>query len=484
MSFDSCNREARFRMKNEKRKTKDANWCVGVMACIISVLVCAVSNGGDLRAGAAVVVINPEPGTPLAGYYNPRAAEGVHDDLHAKALVLEKDGVRVALVACDLLTLPRSVVEESRRMIETGTGIAGGNVMISATHSHTGPIVPMGSTRDPSEGGAMAKVNQYAQTLPQLIARCVGEANGKLTAVKLYAGHGREEHLSFNRRYFMKDGTVGWNPGKLNPQIERPAGPIDPDVPVLYAESLDGKPVATYVNFAMHLDTVGGLQLSADYPATIAELLGRVRGPEMVTVFTTGTCGDINHVDVSTKDPQHGPAEAARIGTILAGEVIKTYARMDALAPEALRVKSAMVTLALPDVSGADLEQARKTAVKFGKDAPKFLERVNAYKVLDVAARQGKPLEVEVQVIALGDELAWVSMPGEIFVELGLAVKKESPFRNTVIAELANGSVGYIPTRRAYAEGNYEPVSARCAAGSGEALVETALKLLRELHGK
>ena len=59
--------------------------------------------------------------------------------------------------------------------------------------------------------------------------------------------------------------------------------------------------------------------------------------------------------------------------------------------------------------------------MKFGKDAPAFLERVQAFKVLDVAAREGKPLEAEVQVIALGDDLAWVGLPGEIFVELGLA---------------------------------------------------------------
>jgi hypothetical protein len=453
-----------------------------VAAIIAIVMAVPAWAAGELRAGAAAVIINPQPGTPLAGYYNPRAADGVHDDLHAKALVLEKDGVRAALVACDLLTLPRSVVEESRRLIESDTGIPGGNVMVSATHSHTGPIVPMGSSRDPSEGGAMVKASQYAQSLPQLIARCVGEASARLTPVRLYAGHGREEHVSFNRRYFMKDGTVGWNPGKLNPRIDRSAGPIDPDVPVLYFESLEGKPVATYVNFAMHLDTVGGTQLSADYPATIAHLLGCVRGPDMVTIFTTGTCGDINHVDVSTKDPQHGPTEAARIGTILAGEVIKTYARMEPIEPGTLRVKSTMVTLALPEISNEDVEQARKTAVKFGKDAPAFLERVNAYKVLDVAARQGKPLEVEVQVIALGGDLAWVSMPGEVFVELGLAVKKASPFKHMIIAELANGSIGYIPTRRAYAEGNYEPVSARCAAGSGETLAETATKLLRELH--
>jgi hypothetical protein len=110
-----------------------------------------------------------------------------------------------------------------------------------------------------------------------------------------------------------------------------------------------------------------------------------------------------------------------------------------------------------------------------------FLEQVNAFKVLDVDARHGQPHEVEVQVVALGREVAWVSLPGEIFAELGLALKQDSPFPHTIIAELANGSVGYIPARRAFAQGNYEVVSTRCAEGSGELLVSTAVRLLKEL---
>ena len=114
----------------------------------------------------------------------------------------------------------------------------------------------------------------------------------------------------------------------------------------------------------------------------------------------------------------------------------------------------------------------------------KFLDKVEAFKVLDVAAREGKPWELEVQVIALGQQVAIVGLPGEIFVELGLAIKKASPFPVTVIAELANGSIGYIPNRSAYAERNYEVVSARCAEGGGELLVESAVKLLRQLREK
>jgi hypothetical protein len=224
--------------------------------------------------------------------------------------------------------------------------------------------------------------------------------------------------------------------------------------------------------------------VSADYAYTLSALLGKVKGPEMVTLFTIGTAGDINHVDVSTKDPQKGPEEANRIGTILAGEVLKTYARIKPVETSAPRARREVLGLDLAPIDPAEVEQARKTAVQFGKDAPKFLERVHAYKVLDVAAREGKPLDGEVQVIALGEDLAFVALPGEIFVELGLAVKKKSPFSHTVIAELANGSVGYVPTRKAFEQGNYEPVSARCAPGSGERLAEIATRLLAELKPK
>ena len=92
------------------------------------------------------------------------------------------------------------------------------------------------------------------------------------------------------------------------------------------------------------------------------------------------------------------------------------------------------------------------------------------------------PLFSKAMVIALGKEIAWVSLPGEIFVELGLAIKKRSPFAQTFLVELGNEDIGYIPDRRSYAEGNYEPESARCAAGSGERLVEAAVRLLGELH--
>jgi hypothetical protein len=440
-----------------------------------------VASGAELKVGSAAVVITPQIGTPLAGYYETRISEGIHDDLFAKALVLECGGARAAMVCCDLITMPPNVATEARRLIEKETGLKAEQVMISATHAHTGPILPGRTARETADGPGGDLAQEYVEQLPARIAASVKQAVDRLAPAKASAAVGHEEHLSFNRRYFMKDGSVGWNPGKLNPKIEKPAGPIDPAVSVVYFESADGVPMVSYVNFSMHPDTVGGLQISADYAAPLCNTLARIKGDAMMTMFTNGTCGDINHVDVSTKVPQKGFDEARRIGTILAGEVIKTYGRLKPIEADAVRFKREVVTLQLPKFTPEELQKARQTAVKFGKDAPPFLERVNAFKIIDVAARQGKPWEVDVQVITLGDDVAWVGLPGEIFVELGLAIKQASPFKTTIIAELANGAIGYIPTQKAFEQGNYEPVSARCAAGSGELLAETAIRLLNEL---
>jgi hypothetical protein len=437
----------------------------------------------DLRAGAAAVKITPVLGTPMAGYYSPRGADAIHDDLYAKAIVLEKDGVKAALVSLDLITTQRGWVNAARREIENRTGIPGVHVMISATHTHTGPELAGRGSRQDILSGDSALSRRYTEELPGKIAEAVRLAERALSPVHLWAARGHEDSIAFNRRYFMKDGTVGWNPGLLNPNIVKPAGPIDPEVPVLWFETPAKKAVATYVNYAVHLDNVGGTQISADLPYTLRKLLGEVKGPDLVSVYTTGTCGDINHINVNWGVPQRGHENAARMGVILAGAVLRTLPQLRPVEAGSLGVQSEILKLPLPRLEPGDLERAREVMKRRGdrKAAqPKFLETVFAYKALDVHAQSGKPSEVEVQVITLGNDLAWVGLPGEIFVELGLEIKKRSLFKHTIIAELANGSIGYVPTRRAYAQGNYEVVSARCAEGSGEMLVEAALRLLNQ----
>ena len=416
----------------------------------------------DLRAGRGVVKITPPKGTPMAGYYYVRLNTGTHDDLYAKAIVFEKEGVKAAMVACDLVTMPRTVVETARARIESGTGIPGSRVMISATHSHTGPELGMRLKGVDTQTEQIAR--NYVEELPGKIADAVKLADADLQSARLSAGIGHETAISFIRRYHMTDGTVGWNPGKLNPKIVGPTSTIDPDVPVVYLDTPDGKPLATYVNFANHLDTVGGLEYSADYAYTLSKLLGEIKGPEMLTVFTIGAAGNINHIDVKSAAPQKGNQEAERIGTILAADVLKTFRHLESVNAAGIRTGSRILKLKPAEYKPEEVDKARSIVAAYGKpNASPFNDQVNAFKVLDLDARKGQPLEAEVQVIALGRDVAWVGLPGKIFVEHGKAIKIASPFKFTIIAELANGSLGYVPDRKAYPEGAYEVISARVA---------------------
>jgi neutral ceramidase len=319
---------------------------------------------------------------------------------------------------------------------------------------------------------------RYTAALPALIAQSVAEANKRLAPARGSAAIAREGEVSFNRRFWMRDGSVSWNPPKLDKNIIRAAGPIDPEIGFLYFETPDEKPITTIVNFALHADTVGGTKVSADYAGQLARLLGEYKGSEMLTLFALGACGNINHRDVFWRDRQKGINEAFRIGSVLAGAINRSWDDLKPFDPGAIQVRSELVNLPLAPITDGDVMQANEVFKRVNAPQTKFMEQVKTFQVLDVQARQGRPLEVEVQVITIGRDVAFVSLPGEVFVELGISIKKASPFPYTMIVELANGSVGYIPNKSAYPEGNYEVVSARCAAGSGEMLVTAAAKML------
>jgi hypothetical protein len=442
----------------------------------------AVSGGPGLRAGAARVVITPPRETPMAGYYSTRFATGVHDDLHSSALVFEREGAFAAIVCLDLIGTTRALVEEARAEVTRLTGIPGSGVMISATHSHTGPMLADSGSRYEIFGGEAPAAKAWRAALPGLIARSVAEATSKLKPARVFHAVGHCPGLAFNRRFHMTDGTVGWNPGKLNPKIIRPAGPVDEEVPVVLVESASGEPIACHVSFAMHLDTVGGREISADYPYQLGRCLKAALGEQLVPLFAMGTSGDVNHINVSSAAPQQGHGEAARIGTLLAASALRALERRSAAAPGPLRASAESVTLEPAPFDPEALRTAKGTAELLrgdSKSPPPFLEQVRALRVLDVADRAGKPFAGEVQCVTLGPDVAFVALPGEIFVELGLAIRRGSAFRTTSLTTLANGSIGYVPTARAWPEGNYEVISARVARGSGEKLVESALAQLR-----
>ncbi len=444
-------------------------------------------KSATLSLGTANVDITPQLGTPMAGYYSPRGADGVHDPLLVAAMVLSDGQTKLAIVSLDLIKTDFATVDEARRLIEQQTGIPGEAVMISATHSHTGPVLSARSDRDDDFGGTDPLVTRYMLELPGKIADAVKQADDGLRETQPSVVIGCCEGIAFNRRFFMRDGSVGWNPGKLNPRVIRPAGPVDEDIPIVLFHGSDNRPQAAYVNYSLHLDTVGGTEFSADMPYTLRSLLSAAKGDDFFTLYTTGCCGDVNHLNVSNRLPQKGHGEAARIGTRLAGEVLKSIDQTTPVLDHTLRHAQRFVELPCFEITEQDVEMSGDVLARVrdpNAPRPSFREMVPAYRAADIIARGHEPFRVEVQVFTIGNQVAVVSLPGEVFVELGITIRQGSPFVCTAIAELANGSIGYIPNRVAYPQGNYEVNSARCAAGSGELLVDTALEMLRELFAQ
>jgi neutral ceramidase len=345
-----------------------------------------VEVGEPLRVGRAAVKITPPVGSIMGNSYGTTVSKGVHDDLYVKAVVFEQSGVRAALVAADLISLHRPVVEEARRLIEQTTGIPGENVIISATHLHAGP--QMHPLFWQAVGGLpQRKSEEYVRRLPAMTAESVRLAKADLQPARISAGTLQENAISFNRRYLMEDGTVEMNPGSLSPEIVRPAGPIDPEVSVVYFESLkEAKPLVTLVNFALHVAVLGGDHFSADFPGVLARLLDTVKGKEMLTIFTNGTSGNVNHLDVTRRRDLNGHAEAAKIGIILAADVLKTFPSLQPIENSPLRVRTQRVKLPAPKVKPEEVEWARQVMARNGKsDAPPFTEVVKAWRILDLA---------------------------------------------------------------------------------------------------
>lgn len=453
-----------------------------LLLCFVLVLSAFQLHAGDFRVGAARVDITPQNGTPLGGYYRFRGSAGVLDPLYAKTIVMEKDGIHAAIVVLDLSTTVRPIVAATRKLIQEQCGIEGDHVLISGTHTHTGPQQPRDSMMDDITKVHTAAGVSYISALPGLIAESVKQAKAKLAPVNASVAIGRAEGISFNRR-ILREGQQEaiWQPKSLTPK-DRPAGPVDPDVGVLLFQGTgaDAAPVASLLNFAMHPTSVGGgPKVSADYPGAFTRLVSERHGAEMISVFANGTCGNINHTDYITGKRR----STLELGTALADAVDAVWPKLKRIDTFKPRVRSEQVTLQRRTFTEAQIAKAKDMAANMLTKSFGTVPMAETVCILDTLAKKDKPLIAEVQVIAISDEVAVVGLPGEIFVELGLAIKKASPFKYTLIAELANGSIGYVPNKDAWPQGNYEIVSSRAVIGTGEKLVEVALKLLEAAKG-
>ncbi|UCF14470.1 MAG: neutral/alkaline non-lysosomal ceramidase N-terminal domain-containing protein [Phycisphaerales bacterium] len=443
----------------------------------------ASASIAQLTAGVAVTDITPPVGYRMSGYFRERLSTGTSNPLRAKAIVLRQGDESVALVSCDIIGLSPDVSSRARKRASKQTGIPPENILLATTHSHTGPLY-FGALRKQFHDLAVAEQGSdpyekvdYPARLVRRITEAITKANAATKPVRIEAGSAEQRGLSFNRRFHMKNGTVRFNPGVLNPDIVRVAGPIDPEVGIVFFRQVDtGNNIAALINFALHLDTVGGTEYAADYPYYLEQALQDKYGKDMTLLYGTGTCGDINHIDVTRKER----LKTDYIGRTLA-ETIHAKAGSLSIGQPALAVRCEVVEVPLQSYGPEKVAWAHENIKKVGTRELSFLEQVEAYKILAIEMRQSRTIPLEVQVFRLSRDVAIVGLPGEVFVDLGLAIKRASPFEHTLVIELCQDAPGYIPTKKAFAEGSYETVNSRIAPGGGEKMVDAAIRLLKEL---
>jgi hypothetical protein len=443
-----------------------------------------------LQAGIGREIITPIRGIPLCGYFNPRPNTGILDDLFVRTIIFKKDNVISGLVVFDLCFLSTDIVGKIKAGIRTAGMNFGGNLIFSATHTHTGPYMDdfFGVKTDPG----------YLDSLKDKAVCSVKQAYANLSRAELMIGSVKNNPLAFNRRYWMKNGQVMTNPGKLNPDIVKAEGPVDTEIGVL-AVKQDDRISAIVANIVNHTDTVGGNFVSADWPGRMEKALQDSVGYNVPVLTLIGCSGNINHLDISNNDEYYGYAEACRIGTTYAGIISGILKKLKKLPVERIAVSSNMINIPFRTISDAEVKKAKATIVRIGNAssdgdltseglasdngpvAKFFAGQLVEYKKVC----SGKSRKFTLISINFDDKLALVSLPGEPFTEIGLEIKKHSPFKKTWPITLAMGECGYIPMPECFRRGGYEilPVTGGSPReDTAERVIAANTALLKKAH--
>ena len=432
-----------------------------------------------IQAGLQRVNITPPIGTPLGGYAARKGvSQGIHDDLYATALVLEEKGVTLALIIADLVAIPREVGDNVRTIVQSSVGIAPDNVLIAATHTHSGPDLLFGD-----QGLASAA---YVEVLGDTLAGAVHAAWHNLQPAEVGVNQGHIEGIGVNRR---------------NPEGK----PVDPQVGVLQV-NWQGDQKAVLVNYTCHPVVLGpdNLLITADFPGYMVRAVERTMEGRATAIFTNGAAGDINtghSADLSAIGapiPGRTFERAEMLGTMLAGEVLKVMEMVHLNAETLLSSRRKMILLSLRSIPPREeverLVQEKQSALQALTNtgatkeelAQAEIEAFHARLLLKQAKdreKVGSPkaAQVELQALRIGD-CALITFPGEMFVEIGLNIKKKSPFKYTYIVGYANDYVGYLPTKEAFDDSDYETVVANFVPESAEIIEGEAIKLLQDLY--
>jgi neutral ceramidase len=442
-------------------------------------------------AGFAAGDITCPVGTPLGGNIREdKAARGVHDPLLATVAVLGHDGSpEIVLISLDLVSVPNQLADSIRSGVVENLGLGEEQICVFATHTHSGGDVACG---DGFELHDYSLVESWMATLPDLITRVVVVAARDMGPVQMSVGLTTVDDLSFNRRIRMRDGTTRMNWEPLDPSdVDRPWGPIDPELLVLRWNDETGRVRGVLVHFALHPAILVGHDwlVSRDFVGPLVDSVKAVVGAAVPVLFANGALGDINHLDYRNRDRRIGFVESERVGRRLGESAVAALEiAHPSITPNDLSVSALVLTLNQRVADHLEVEEARQLLADLNERTPSELDGVppEAYArwLLTKGQYLAPQLKVTLTIVTIG-EVAFVFAPFEVFVDLGIALRNSVLNKIAKVISLANGYFGYLPTKAAFEQDGYETTfgTSTIAAGQAEVLISEAVAALRGTAG-
>ena len=453
-----------------------------------------IQNTRQFRAGAATSNITPRLGGSIMGYFTERHSTRIHDELHARCLVLDDGQNRIAIVVCDNCMIPRDILDEAKRKIQGKSGLAANRILISSTHTHNAPTCT---------GLYLSETDkEYIPFLISRIADGVTRAINNLAPARVAWGTGKEPTQVFNRRWKMKPGSIPPTPlggtndlVKMNPAIEspnllEPAGPTDPEICILSLQSPEGRPIALLANYSLHyVGTDRDTDVTADYFGAFCERMKQLLGaedqdPPFVALLSNGASGDINNINFRQKRPAKGPYDQIRsVADSVARETLRVCKELKYADWAPLRMEQQEIKLTVRKPVAEDISRAEAILEKANGRNLRGLDEIYARETMFLKDYPDQASLI-LQTIRIGD-LAIAAVPCEVFAEIGLDIKKKSPFKPTFTIELANGCNGYLPTPEQHKLGGYETWRARSSyleVNASPKIVEALMDLFQRIR--
>jgi hypothetical protein len=459
-----------------------------------------------LHAGVGRRCTNPPPNIAHGGWgaQKHEQAEGIDMDLWTTALALREGDTTALILDLDIQILTNERADQIRKAVSATTGVPFENIRAAATHTHSGPV-PYKSWIE--KGYEM--VGPWFENVAQWSAQAAEEALASLQPVLVRAGQG-QCHINANRRAVTPEGQpfLGVNPD----------GPCDHDVLVVRVDSSQGKPLVTLVNYACHATIMGPANklITPDFPGAMKRVVeGAVGGKCM---FFQGSAGDQGPVQgfIADTNVYHALGavlghEAAKVASALSAipsqvvfrEVIPSGAplgrydsKFASVASSPLRVSQQEILVplreGLPEKKTAaeklDFWKSKLKDAREKQDDASITEATYMARRADIQLRMaddfgGKTSAgVRTHFVTFGD-VAIVGCNIEPFCEIGLEVKRRSPFPTTLMCGYTNGRMAYMPTPDEWTRGGYEVENSPFGQYAARELIDEIVKELNRLRG-